>query len=1442
MEFISNLIKRPISLVRSDSIPPTSNEPEQDTSNSRPITPKQTPSPSHSPLLTFDRATTPDSLQQHLVNSLMVASNIMDAMNGQDEFRPIAVATTTRASSPISQSPTQAQSRSLQTSTSSNVSASGNLNPPSNSVGNTIEELLIEINDNLSKQDDLHTAGALSQHHLPNRPLSLSPTALTQALATEYNAVCSKNANLKATPSTQSTESLSSSPSLLKSTAMAPVADSVSTTSITATETEPKAEPFGGPTPVSLKTGANIDIKCEAASDLIETKTPEMLTALNLNAEDRAKLTFEDGLIPTLTAAISEHVKHDGKDDSKSAQHLKIQLEPDTAASSDNETFTECQSYQIASANDYGFIADEYSFENSELESYFSAANSRNATLTTGEADPLSVTINKTSEQDESEQGDLQSLVSAISGDDLLATHQHPLDVTFDEEPMDVDESFTQLKQNVSVEACQLHTTNVGVDNESTSKTAEPEGVVTNDEQTECKQLNCTKNEAVPKDAAMPKLEPELEITQSKLELSLNKSIEIPTSTTQKNNYEHNNLDISSTETFSEVTADLTQTTIATTSSTSIHSANTSLHPIEEELLKYKIPGKQEFGKSWTGSQNALNLTVDMDSSTHSNKSSASSPSFPIKHKGNSLKQFPRSPTAAVPKSMTFLEKSEYTERIETERKKSTASEPKLELFGSRKTSTVDEKPTQHAISENLAASITSTTVCPNESINDEIASTKVNGKTATDAVTPLTSASSIDSSDKRRTYNVTAPVASSSEIESVTQKCVNDHDNRRTFNMPAAPQAPSIDGQKSERDDDKRRTFNMPVPTQETDITTQKPENEGNNRRTFNLMGSEDVIEEKFASEIKSDTAERPRTYIVTEPTFSMRPNSEGINVPMDIDDTLPTEAGQSNTTQSRTPMQSPTTTVSSSPPIPTVQNRIGNTIPTNTSPPIPTLQNRARNDQTQLIMDDDAFKVPLPPSPASSTASPPIATIHKRPSIHAYKNAEDVVEALSAKEQTKRDASDEKDVFAGNCTPSPMEEQPSSTSNFGNFDSNFNVDMDQQEFASEQFENGNNLILNPSDFDYLLTKGNNSAPIDRSSILLKFDPLLGVPVPANQVQQQKTTKQTPQILQNILGDNLTNLSPTLEEDEHSSSASTSSISNNQSFVVETDNKRKSDEEESAKSKQNLIKISAEKQQRQQQQHQQPTVLKKHDSMSVDVIKDMNIDNDCNKSFENSNSQPDEKQINYKMDELEKKIKNEVLKTEDIEKKLKEAEQREEALIKRITEKDKTITKMTGVIEAYEKAIAELIAEKEQLLQSYEKQLAEVKADRDSNYQHLTSLETTFADLHVKYGKSKEMTLQLKADEEALVVEKRQILENLRLQEQRYEKMKNHAMQQLEIANKKLESLNKEHSIETTKLKALLKKEEISRASINEQLQQKSRENAELVKICDELINGQGS
>jgi transforming acidic coiled-coil-containing protein 3 len=100
-----------------------------------------------------------------------------------------------------------------------------------------------------------------------------------------------------------------------------------------------------------------------------------------------------------------------------------------------------------------------------------------------------------------------------------------------------------------------------------------------------------------------------------------------------------------------------------------------------------------------------------------------------------------------------------------------------------------------------------------------------------------------------------------------------------------------------------------------------------------------------------------------------------------------------------------------------------------------------------------------------------------------------------------------------------------------------------------------------------------------------------------------------------------------------------------------------------------------------------------------------------------------------------------------------------------------------------------------------------------------------------------KQIAAELKEREEVILQDRKTLAESLKMQELRYEKMKMHAMTQLEIANNKLAEMLRNHQADVTKLKAQLKKEEISRASINEQLNQKSKENAELVKICDELI-----
>lgn len=85
-----------------------------------------------------------------------------------------------------------------------------------------------------------------------------------------------------------------------------------------------------------------------------------------------------------------------------------------------------------------------------------------------------------------------------------------------------------------------------------------------------------------------------------------------------------------------------------------------------------------------------------------------------------------------------------------------------------------------------------------------------------------------------------------------------------------------------------------------------------------------------------------------------------------------------------------------------------------------------------------------------------------------------------------------------------------------------------------------------------------------------------------------------------------------------------------------------------------------------------------------------------------------------------------------DMERKLKEMEEKEEVLLKRLSEKEKQIAKMGHIVEEYERSIAELMKERAITKEEHEKRCLELETERNANYQHLSSLETTFSDLHV--------------------------------------------------------------------------------------------------------------
>ena len=83
---------------------------------------------------------------------------------------------------------------------------------------------------------------------------------------------------------------------------------------------------------------------------------------------------------------------------------------------------------------------------------------------------------------------------------------------------------------------------------------------------------------------------------------------------------------------------------------------------------------------------------------------------------------------------------------------------------------------------------------------------------------------------------------------------------------------------------------------------------------------------------------------------------------------------------------------------------------------------------------------------------------------------------------------------------------------------------------------------------------------------------------------------------------------------------------------------------------------------------------------------------------------------------------------------------------------------------------------------------------------------------------------------------------EALRRDHARYDVLKNDANQKLFSANSKLEELKRSGELNFIKLRAMVKKEESRVKALESDVEKKMKENEELTKICDQLINQVGS
>ncbi|XP_058797578.1 transforming acidic coiled-coil-containing protein 3-like isoform X2 [Phymastichus coffea] len=171
------------------------------------------------------------------------------------------------------------------------------------------------------------------------------------------------------------------------------------------------------------------------------------------------------------------------------------------------------------------------------------------------------------------------------------------------------------------------------------------------------------------------------------------------------------------------------------------------------------------------------------------------------------------------------------------------------------------------------------------------------------------------------------------------------------------------------------------------------------------------------------------------------------------------------------------------------------------------------------------------------------------------------------------------------------------------------------------------------------------------------------------------------------------------------------------------------------------------------------------------------------------------------------------------------------------LSQETKCKDQMTVVVEEYEKSISRLIAEREKEKVAFTQERDRIKAELDISQQHLANSEAAFTDVHAKYERLKSVVTAYKSNEEVLKESIAENQETIKTLENRYEQLKSHAMAQLEKANLELSAIKKQHEADVLKLKAMVRKTELRCKTLEETVEQKTKENKELTQIIDEMI-----
>ncbi|XP_077136314.1 transforming acidic coiled-coil-containing protein 3 isoform X2 [Ranitomeya variabilis] len=161
----------------------------------------------------------------------------------------------------------------------------------------------------------------------------------------------------------------------------------------------------------------------------------------------------------------------------------------------------------------------------------------------------------------------------------------------------------------------------------------------------------------------------------------------------------------------------------------------------------------------------------------------------------------------------------------------------------------------------------------------------------------------------------------------------------------------------------------------------------------------------------------------------------------------------------------------------------------------------------------------------------------------------------------------------------------------------------------------------------------------------------------------------------------------------------------------------------------------------------------------------------------------------------------------------------------------------MGKIVAEFESTITQMLEDSQRQKELSKRELHKAVEEKQQLQMDLNSMEKSFSELFKRFEKQKDVLEGYRKNEEALKKCVEDYLARIKKEEQRYQALKAHAEDKLNRANEEIAQVRSKAKGEATALQAALRKEQMKTQSLERSLEQKTKENDELTKICDDLI-----